>query len=310
MGIVFFGLLLCFSLRAASPPAIGIITASGHFTVDGSRIWGNSTLFDGARVETWNASSELALRNGVKVHLAVGSAARIWANRLNLERGSGQITAPGAFEIGAGDMTVSAKSARLMIALAAPQRLQVAALSGSVRVSGAGGALLGSVIAGRNMNFALFQAITRAGCLVYKDGGFLLQSDDSPEVLQLTGPDLAANVGNRVEVTGRRATAAPTVQPAAGVMDVTSVAPRTAGGCLTVAAALNAQTSVPQQPATPGAKPAPAGAKPAPAGQGRAPSASKAGLSTGAKVAIVAGIAGGGAAAAIALMGNKSPTSP
>lgn len=114
----------------------------------------------------------------------------------------------------------------------------------------------GSTAGGRSVNFALLQAITRAGCLVYKDGGFLLQVEDSPEVLQLNGPDLAANVGNRVEVTGARATAAPTVQPATGVLDVTSVAPRTAGGCLTVAAALNAQTSVPPAPATPGAKPA------------------------------------------------------
>lgn len=226
--VIFSCLLLASFLRAA--PAIGILTASGHFTRGGSHIW---------------------------------------ARRLELERGSGQIT------------------------------------------------VLGAVTAGRNMHFALLQAMTRAGCLLYKDGGFLLQVEDSPEVLQLTGPDLAANVGNRVEVTGARATAAPTVQPAAGVMDVTSVAPRSTGGCLTVAAALNAQTSVPQQPAAPGvkpspagAKPSPAGAKPAPAGQGRVPSASGGGMSTGANGASQRGIAGGGAGATIAPGGRKSSTSP
>src|SRR5258708_23013995 len=44
---------------------IGIITASGHFTLQGSQVWGNATLFDGASIETGAASSQLALRSGV-----------------------------------------------------------------------------------------------------------------------------------------------------------------------------------------------------------------------------------------------------
>jgi len=304
-------ILLCSSAWAASPAAIGIITASGHFTVEGSRIWGNATLFDGARVETGTASSEVSLRNGVKVQLGAGSSARIWANHLNLEQGSGQVTAPGKFEIGAGEMNVSTSGSRLLIAVAATERLQVAALSGTARVTGARGTLLGSVAAGGTSNFASFammQALTRAGCLLYKDGGFLLKVDDSPEVLQLQGPDLVANVGNRVEITGSRATTAATVAPASGVLDVSSVAPRSVGGCLTVAATLNAQTSIPQNPTTAGAKP------PAPAAKGaEAPAkvAKTGGMSTGKKAAIIIAVAGGGgAAAAIALSSKKSSTSP
>ena len=289
---------------AASPSAIGIISASGHFTVEGSQLWGNSTLFDGARVETSTASSELALKNGVKVHLAAGSSAQVWTNRLKLDRGSGQITAPGAFEIGAAGMNVSTSGSRLMIALAGPGRLQVAALSGSARVTGAQGQLAGAVTAGNSMNFAMLQAITRAGCLLYKQNGFILQVDDSPEVLQLQGPDLVANVGNRVEITGSRATTPANIQPATSVVDVTAVAPRSTGGCLTVASALNAQTSIPTgvtpPPSTPGAKPAPA----AKGGTGGG------GMSRGAKIAIVAAVAGGGAGAAIALAGKKDSTSP
>jgi len=43
---------------------IGIATASGHFTVERSRVYGNSTLFAGAVVETGTASSQLTLHNG------------------------------------------------------------------------------------------------------------------------------------------------------------------------------------------------------------------------------------------------------
>src|SRR5579859_4863926 len=78
---------LLFSAIAVAAPAIGIVTASGHFNVEGSQVWGNATLFDGATVETSSASSELALRNGVQVQLGAGSRARIWQNRLVLEKG-------------------------------------------------------------------------------------------------------------------------------------------------------------------------------------------------------------------------------
>ena len=83
-----------FSAVALAAPAIGIVTASGHFSVEGSQVWGNATLFDGATVETSTASSELALRNGVKVQLGAESRARIWQNRLVLEKGVAQLAAP------------------------------------------------------------------------------------------------------------------------------------------------------------------------------------------------------------------------
>ena len=85
---------LVFSVAALAAPAIGIVTASGHFSVGGSQVWGNATLFDGATVETGSASSELALRNGVRVQLGAGSRARIWQNRMDLQKGVAQLAAP------------------------------------------------------------------------------------------------------------------------------------------------------------------------------------------------------------------------
>ena len=98
--------------------------------------------------------------------------------------------------------------------------------------------------------------------MVYKEGGFLLQVENSQEVIQLLGPDLAANLGNRVEVTGTASATPVSIKPASSVLEIASVSPRSTGGCLTVAALLNAQTSVPT--AAP-AKPAvskPAASKP------------------------------------------------
>ena len=71
------GTLLASMTIFAAAPAIGVVTASGHFTLDRSRVWGNATLFNGAKIETDAASSEAALRNGVKIHLAANSSASV-----------------------------------------------------------------------------------------------------------------------------------------------------------------------------------------------------------------------------------------
>jgi hypothetical protein len=251
-------------------PAIGIVTASGHFSVEGSQVWGNATLFDGATVETTSASSELALRNGVKVQLAAGSRARIWQNRMVLEKGVAQLAAPASFEARVSDQ------ARL---IRAPFR-------------------------GVAYQVAPGQTI-HAGCMVYKDGRFLLQDQTTQEVIELSGPDLAANVGNRVEARGAASGARNGAAPATSTLSVAAIALQSQGGCLSVAAALNAQTEMPTVATV--APPPASSTPPAPAATGVP--VTHAGMSTGAKIGIVAAVAGGGAGAALALGGSKKSTS-
>lgn len=239
-----------------SPTPIGVATAPGSFLLEGSRVRGNATLFDGARVETPDVASELRLAQNLRVQLAARSVARVWQDRLEVERGS----------------------ARILLA----------------------SRVLAHVPAGGSIRLGMQQTVTRQGCLLYKEGGFLLQVDDSTDVLQLSGTGLAQNVGSRVQVTGLPGTGAVTISPATALFDVSAVSLRAAGGCLTAAAALNAQTTVPSTPVT-ATIPA-RGAPPTVAGGG--------GMSTGAKVAIIGAIGGGGAGAALVLAGKKDSTSP
>ena len=99
-----------------------------------------------------------------------------------------------------------------------------------------------------------------SGCMVYKDGRFLVQDQTTQEVIELSGPDLAANVGNRVEARGAASSAQPGVAPATSVMNVASVALVAQGGCLSVAAALDAKTEVPAAAAASRQRAAAAGA--------------------------------------------------
>jgi hypothetical protein len=284
----------------AAPQAIGIATASGHFSVEGSQVWGNATLFDGATVETGAASSELALRNGVRVQLGVESRARVWNDRLLLMKGVGQVAAPSNFAVGVAGLQIQAAGARIRVGLS--DRVEIASYAGTARVSGTSGLELASIMAGRSMSFSMQAAqagtITRAGCLVYKNGHYLLQDQSTQEVVELNGPDLTPNVGNRVEIRGTVANARPTTTPATALLNIVSVAPRAQGGCLSVAAALDARTDVPAN----------AGGPVQPGQPGQPPSAVKGGLSTEAKVGIAAGV-GGGALVGILVATKKSSTS-
>ncbi len=291
------------SLVFGAAPAIGIATASGHFMLEKSQVWGNSSLFDGSTIQTDAASSDLALRNGVKVQLGAKSRARVYENRLALEKGAGQMTATAPYEIDAAGLKITGERVRVSVT----DQVEVMAFAGSARVMSGSGQLLAAIPAGRSMNFAMQAgqtgAMTRSGCLLYKDGRYILQDENTQEVAELNGSNLAQNVGNRVEAVGTIAPARPVVKAATIVMNVTSLTSKSQGGCLSVASALDAKTEAPASassstPASAAAKTVPAAAK------------TGGGMSTGAKVGIVAAIAGGGAGAALALGGKKSSTSP
>ncbi len=284
----------------AATPAIGIVTASGHFTLDRSQVWGNATVFDGSVIETAGASSEIALRSGAKLQLAKDSRARISSGRVVMEKGVGQISAPESFEVNAANLRIHT-GGRLRVDLG--DGVQVSALLGGARVSSASGMLLAVIPAGRAMTFSPQAAngtVTRAGCLLFKDNRFILQDENTQEVVEVTGQNFSSQTGNRVEITGAASSAKPAVTIATLVVNVAKMTLKTPGGCLSVASTLNAQTEAPSAAAAPAPAALPA----------EAPKTGGGGLSTGAKVAIIAAIGGGGAGAAIALAGKKSSTSP
>jgi hypothetical protein len=281
----------------AASPGIGIVTASGHFTLDKAQVWGNATVFDGSVIETGAASSEVSLRSGAKLQLAKDSRARISFGRVVLEKGIGQISAPESFEVNAANLRIHIDG-RLRVDML--NGVQIASLLGSARVSSASGILLAAIPAGRAMNFSQEAAngtVTRTGCLLFKDNHFILQDENTQEVVEVAGQNFSTQIGNRVEITGAASTSKPAVSIATILVNVANLTPKSNGGCLSVAVSLNAQTEVPSVTTNPAARPV----ETAKTGGG---------LSTGAKVAIVVAIAGGGAGAAIALSGKKSSTSP
>jgi hypothetical protein len=289
----------------AGNPAIGIITASGHFTLERSRVWGNSTLFDGSAVETESASSELSLQNGVKMQLGAASRARVWENHIALEKGVSQVTGPASYEVDAAGLKIHGAGERASLRVGLSNGVEVTAITGSARVTNGAGLLMASIPAGRSMIFAMQAAetgaVTRTGCLMYKDGHYILQDDNTQEVVELSGKGLAENAGNHVEIFGTAAAGKPAVSIATALINVTSIVMKSQGGCLSIASALGASTDVPL--AAGGSVPAQSVVPVAKAAGG--------GMSTGAKIGLVTAVVAGGAAGGIALTSSKkSSTSP
>src|SRR5581483_7638989 len=80
-------------LSAATNP-IGMAMADGSFQVDHSRVWGNSTLFDGSIVETQAALSQLHLTRGVDMRLGAESRATVYDRKLVLDYGQLETASP------------------------------------------------------------------------------------------------------------------------------------------------------------------------------------------------------------------------
>jgi hypothetical protein len=294
--LLFAGFFSAFAV--ASSPAIGIVTASGHFTLDRSQIWGNATVFEGSVIETTGASSQIALRNGAKLQLAKDSRARIQSDRVVIEKGIGQILAPESFEVNAANLRIHS-TGRLQVNIGGAA-VEIASLTGSTRVQSAAGILLAAIPAGRSMSFspqASNGTVTRAGCLLYKDKHFILQDENTQEVVEVAGQSFAPQVGNRVEISGAASSAKPAVAIATLLVNVATLTPKATGGCLSVASSLDAQTEIPAAPSSPTTAPTETAS-----GGG--------GMSTAAKIGIIAAVGGGGAAVAIVLASKKGSTSP
>lgn len=154
------------------------------------------------------------------------------------------MSAVDGFEVNAANLRIHS-TGRLRVNVG--HNVEVASLLGSTRVASASGILLAAIPAGRTMSFSPQAAngtVTRTGCLLFKDNHFIMQDENTQEVVEVAGQNFSAQVGNRVEVTGTASTAKPNVTIATLLINVASLTQKSSGGCLSVASTLNAQTEV------------------------------------------------------------------
>ena len=169
------------SLGMAAAPAVGIVTARGSFTLDNSSIAGNATLFEGSRIETGVASSQLQLNNGARMQLAAQSSGIVYRDRLVLEKGVGRVYHAGKFLVEANSLQIRPgdDNGSTQVSIRQSGQVQVAALMGPVRVTSANGVLLANLQEGKTVEFTPASgtagpssATTVTGCLESSEGKF------------------------------------------------------------------------------------------------------------------------------------------
>jgi hypothetical protein len=280
---IFFSLLTsgCLLFLTAAPPSIGVIRSGGDFQMDGSSVTGNATVFEGSTIQTTSSQSTIQMSDGAEMVLAPASRVRLYRDRTVLQQGSQRIRNSQKHPIEVASLRISLTDAHTVAEIVAQDnnRVSVVAREGSVDVRNGAGVLVATARPGLALAFdtqaGAATASKMSGCLVKKGDKYLLTDTTANVTVELQGPDVAKSAGHQVGITGSMI---PNATPATGATQVIQVVTVDSVGAACGGAGK-------------------AGA----AGAGAA-----AGLSTGAIVAIVGGVAVAAATVGLAAAGTFS----
>ena len=213
------------AVGSAANPSVGVAKARGNFRVDDATVYRNSTVVEGSAVEPGMVPAELQLAGGARLLLAPGSRSKVYRDRVVLEKGAARLE-------GAGNYLVEARTLRIaqagpnstaQVTLGKTNEVQVAALIGTVEVTNAQGLVVANLMPGSALALNPQEGTPHTrltGRLQQKDGRFILTDETTDVTVELQGVGLDKQVGNMVEVTGD---AIPGARPVAGATQIIRV---------------------------------------------------------------------------------------
>ena len=99
LSILSFTAMETVSVGAAESISIGTVSARGDFRVDSHVVRGNATLFNGSVIETGSATADLRMGKGAAITMSANSRGTLYSDRLVLQQGESELTAPPAFQL-------------------------------------------------------------------------------------------------------------------------------------------------------------------------------------------------------------------
>ncbi len=212
-------LLFMTTYAVAGTTVLGTASARGSMRVDGYKVQGVATVFNGSVVETQDASAVLRMAHGVNIILSKSSRGTVYDNHFVLQRGETELTDPGSFALEAHGLRVTAdKPNSVGIVTVTPgDAVEVTAFNGSFGVRDDQGLLLSDVLPGRGLSFALQSStapqagvapylVTVVGMLTFENGQYYVTSDEGIKY-EISGANPHEYLGSKVIVSG-------TLQPA------------------------------------------------------------------------------------------------
>ena len=259
---------------------------------------GGVTGASGQAIATTDSVSSFRLDSGGRLVVGVESRGQFFSDHFVLKKGASQASPAGAFFVRAFglDVRAASDSALYRVAITGPRSVTVTALQGDADVRNNRGVLVARVMRGNALELSAQDSGATAatqftGCIQQVGTNYVLRDQSTNVVIQLEGPDVAANVGKTVQISGSPDTSATPISGASQVVQVTALTQLQQKGC---------------RPEIPAAAAATGGA---------AAGATAAGLSTGATVEIVGGVAAAATVTGLAAAGefsggSSSPSTP
>jgi hypothetical protein len=159
-------------------------------------------------VETTDVPATVQIGNAVRVLLDANSRAQVYADHLLLERGRGQLDGGSNYRVEARTLRVMLGSAgsRGVVAIRNSGAVEVGSLKGDLRVANADGVRVANIGAGNSVELHVGQGRDMSiltGCLARAGIAYLMRDEVSAVMVELRGDAMAAQPGERVQVTGK-----------------------------------------------------------------------------------------------------------
>ena len=207
------------SFALADSSAIGTASTRGEIRVDGYTVRGTATLFDNTALATNQFAATLRLDKGTEIKLGTGTSGTLYRDRMVLSRGVTEVTATSPFQLQANGLSIASSTSKTagIISLNAQKTVEVAALTGELRVTDSRGVLLAEVNPGDSISFpaeprarsaaaqaqsAASQSISDIGLVSFENGQYYLTSTLSGVKYQITGGNLSKYVNDKVVING------------------------------------------------------------------------------------------------------------
>jgi ferric-dicitrate binding protein FerR (iron transport regulator) len=146
--------LLATGSAYAAAPAIGVASAFGSFSVNSAQVNGNSNVYNGSEISTGKTSSQIFLQGGHSVMLATNTGARVYNDHLVLSQGAVRVDNMTKYDVQALGYRVTADEPNSQAAIRLNEgAVEVASMSGVVKVFDTNGAMLTRIGAGTASSF-------------------------------------------------------------------------------------------------------------------------------------------------------------
>jgi hypothetical protein len=262
----------------AAGPVIGVAVTEGTLRLNQATVQGNANVEAGNVVASLAAEVRVRLSNGASAFLTPSSVARFDGKSVELQSGGGVFANSGNYPVNAVGFNIRPEGGSKAQLYLDKGQLQVGAVGGPVSISNREGILVARVMPGKALAVTPAptndRTSTMTGTLRQSEGRWLLRDEATSVESELRGSMPNGLAGKRVVVTGK---ASASNGHADQVIEIARLAPASGQGG---AARPTGQTGT----SKPGSS--------VPAGEGG-------GMSTGAKVAIIALVGGGAAAGAV-----------